>query len=182
MNWLRVYKKRSRHFYLGDCFINSHNLSVDNVWILLGENWSWSLLGLTGLTGYTNCIFTQLSYQKFLSVSPHQWFKRVNMILPSDIIKPQSKLTLEFSAKKDWILYYNKSLGVEIGKKWCNELEFNTQQSHYLRNVVLLMFFPCYRYKCKVGFNNIAAAWGNLLQTVHERMWVLKTASNQVYN
>ena len=30
--------------------INSHNLSVDNVWILLGENWCWSLLGLKGLT------------------------------------------------------------------------------------------------------------------------------------
>ena len=25
-------------FYLGDHFNNSHNLSVDNVWILLGEN------------------------------------------------------------------------------------------------------------------------------------------------
>ena len=34
----------------------------------------------------------------------------------------------------------------------------------------------------RVGFNNIAAAWGNLLQTVHERMWVHKTAGNQVYN
>ena len=37
-NELREFVKRSRHFYLGDHFINSHNLSVDNVWILLGEN------------------------------------------------------------------------------------------------------------------------------------------------
>ena len=100
---MREFDKRSRHFYLGDHFINSHNLSVDNVWILLGQNWSWSLLGLKGLTGHTNGIFSQLSDRKFLSVRPHQWFKRVNMILPSDIIKPQSKLTLEFSAKKYWI-------------------------------------------------------------------------------
>lgn len=47
--------------------------------------------------------FTQLGDQKFLLVSPHQWFKRVNMILPPGIIKPQSKLTLEFSAKKSWM-------------------------------------------------------------------------------
>ena len=47
----------------------------------------------------------------------------------------------------------NKSLGVEIGKKWRNELEFNTQQSDYLINVVLLIFFHA-----TVGFNNIAAA------------------------
>ena len=32
---LRQFVKRSRHFYLGD--INSHNLSVDSVWILFGE-------------------------------------------------------------------------------------------------------------------------------------------------
>ena len=36
-------------FFLGDHFINSHNLSVDSVWILLGENWSWSLLAVKGL-------------------------------------------------------------------------------------------------------------------------------------
>ena len=46
---LREFDKRSRHFYSGDHVINSHNLSVDSVWILLGENWSWSLLGLKGL-------------------------------------------------------------------------------------------------------------------------------------
>ena len=34
---------------MGDRFINSHNLSLDSVWILLGENCSWSLLGLKGL-------------------------------------------------------------------------------------------------------------------------------------
>ena len=48
-NELREFDKRSRHFFLGDHFINSHNFSVDSVWILLGENWSWSLLGLKGL-------------------------------------------------------------------------------------------------------------------------------------
>ena len=34
---------------MGDHFINSQNLSVDSVWILLGENLSWSLLPLKGL-------------------------------------------------------------------------------------------------------------------------------------
>ena len=48
-NELREFDKGSRHFYLGDNFINSHNLSVDNVWILLGENnWSWSLWDFKG--------------------------------------------------------------------------------------------------------------------------------------
>ena len=42
-------------FFLGDHFINSHNLSVDSVWILLGENWSWSLLGLKGLNCSWSC-------------------------------------------------------------------------------------------------------------------------------
>ena len=33
-----------------DHFIYSHNVSLDSVWILLGENYlSWSLLGLKGL-------------------------------------------------------------------------------------------------------------------------------------
>ena len=35
---LREFDKRSKRVCLGDHFINSHNLSVDNVWILLGEN------------------------------------------------------------------------------------------------------------------------------------------------
>ena len=38
--------KRSRHFLLSDHLINSHNLSLDSVWILLREIWSWSLSGL----------------------------------------------------------------------------------------------------------------------------------------
>ena len=38
---------------MGDPFINSHNLSVDSVWILLGENLSWSLLALKGLMEIT---------------------------------------------------------------------------------------------------------------------------------
>ena len=46
---MREFNVRSRPFLLGDHFINSHNLSLDIVWILLGENWFWSLLGLKGL-------------------------------------------------------------------------------------------------------------------------------------
>ena len=49
-NELREFDNRSRHFLLCDHFINSHNLSLDSVWILFGEIWSWSLLGLKGLT------------------------------------------------------------------------------------------------------------------------------------
>ena len=49
-NELREFDKRSRHFYLGDHFINSQTVSVDSLWILLGENWSWSLLGLEGVS------------------------------------------------------------------------------------------------------------------------------------
>ena len=52
-NELREFDKRSRYFFLGDHFINFHNLSVDSVWILLGENLSWSLLALEGLTELT---------------------------------------------------------------------------------------------------------------------------------
>ena len=47
---MREFDKRSRHFFLGDHFVNSYNLSVDSVWLLLGENWSWSLLALKGLS------------------------------------------------------------------------------------------------------------------------------------
>ena len=50
-NELREFDSRSKNFLLGDHFINSHNLSFDNVWILSGENWCWSLLGLKGLKG-----------------------------------------------------------------------------------------------------------------------------------
>ena len=49
-NELREFDNRSKHFPLGDYFIYSHNISLDSVWILLWENWSWSLLGLKGLT------------------------------------------------------------------------------------------------------------------------------------
>ena len=42
---------------MGNHFINSHNLSLDSVWILLGENLSWSLLGLKGLrSGYNSTV------------------------------------------------------------------------------------------------------------------------------
>ena len=71
-NELREFVKRSRHFYLGDHFINSHNLSVDNVWILLGENWSWSLLGLKGLFGW--CTTYQVnSKSRVTSQRTQQW-------------------------------------------------------------------------------------------------------------
>ena len=40
---------------MGDHLINSHNLSLDSVWILLGENLSWSLLGLKGLKNHGKC-------------------------------------------------------------------------------------------------------------------------------
>ena len=71
-NELREFVKRSRHFYLGDHFINSHNLSVDNVWILLGENWSWSLLGLKGLFGW--CTTYQVnSKSRVMSQRTQQW-------------------------------------------------------------------------------------------------------------
>ena len=45
---------------MGDHFINSHNLSLDSVWILLGENCSWSLLGLKGLRRGYNPTVSQL--------------------------------------------------------------------------------------------------------------------------
>ena len=45
---LRKFDNRSRQFLYDDHFINSHNLYLDSVWILLGENWPWSLLGLKG--------------------------------------------------------------------------------------------------------------------------------------
>ena len=48
-NELREFDTRSRHFLLGDHFINFPNLTLGSVWILLGENWSWSLLGIKEL-------------------------------------------------------------------------------------------------------------------------------------
>ena len=47
MSWENLIKDQGI-FFLRDHFINSHNLSVDSVWILLGENLSWSLLALKG--------------------------------------------------------------------------------------------------------------------------------------
>ena len=60
---------RSRHFLLGDHFINSPNLSLDSVWILLGENWSWSLLGIKGLIipSGKGWIIVYKNHNKFLS-------------------------------------------------------------------------------------------------------------------
>ena len=49
-NKLREFDKRSKHFPLGDHFINSHNLFSCCVLALLGENWCLLLLGLNGLT------------------------------------------------------------------------------------------------------------------------------------
>ena len=33
-----LFDDRSRHFLSGDHFIHSHYISLDSVWILLGEN------------------------------------------------------------------------------------------------------------------------------------------------
>ena len=52
MSWENLIKDQV-FFPLGDHFINSHNLSVDSVWMLLGENLSWSLLALKGLMEIT---------------------------------------------------------------------------------------------------------------------------------
>ena len=52
MSWENLIKDQGI-FFLGDHFINSHNLSVDSVWILLVENLSWSLLALKGLAELT---------------------------------------------------------------------------------------------------------------------------------
>ena len=59
-NKLREFDNRSRHFLLSGYSINSHNLSLDSVWILFGVIWSWSLLGLKGLI-YHYSIFCFLS-------------------------------------------------------------------------------------------------------------------------
>ena len=52
---MREFDDISGHFLSGDHFINSHNLSLDSVWILLGENWSWSLLGLRAYETWKQC-------------------------------------------------------------------------------------------------------------------------------
>ena len=54
---------------MGDHFINSHNLSLDSVWILLGENCSWSLLGLKGLRRFYNPTVSHL-YIFYIQLTP----------------------------------------------------------------------------------------------------------------
>ena len=44
-SYLREFDEKLKHFFFGDHFTNSQNLSLDYEWILLGENWCWSLLG-----------------------------------------------------------------------------------------------------------------------------------------
>ena len=55
MSWENLIKDQGFFCNLGDHYINSHNLSVDSVWVLLGEYWSWSLLGLKGLNQCLDC-------------------------------------------------------------------------------------------------------------------------------
>ena len=78
-NELREFVKRSRHFYLGDHFINSHNLSVDNVQILLGENWSWSLLGLEGLMRVFNKDWLMVSQSMYMCVLTAPSYDRASL-------------------------------------------------------------------------------------------------------
>ena len=42
-------------FLAGDHFINSHNVLSDDEWILLEENWCWSLSGRKGLNCNRSC-------------------------------------------------------------------------------------------------------------------------------
>ena len=46
---LREFDKRSRHLFLVIILLILITFSLDDVWILLGENWCWSPLGLKGL-------------------------------------------------------------------------------------------------------------------------------------
>ena len=48
-NQLREFNNRSRYFLFGDHLLILITVSLDNYWILLGENWCWSLSGLKGL-------------------------------------------------------------------------------------------------------------------------------------
>ena len=48
-NELREFDLRSKHFSLVIILWILITSSLDNVWISLGENWCWSLLGLKGL-------------------------------------------------------------------------------------------------------------------------------------
>ena len=51
-------------------------LSLDNVWILLGENWCWSLLGLRGLKGNLSVTWDNCNYsnRKVCSQCTLIWF------------------------------------------------------------------------------------------------------------
>ena len=49
-NQLREFNNRSRYFLFGDHLLILITVSLDNYWILLGENWCWSLSGHKGLT------------------------------------------------------------------------------------------------------------------------------------
>ena len=64
---------------MGDHFINSHNLSVDNVWILLGENSSWSLLGLKRLIIMPFFTLGSLIAQRLVGLSKQLWQKKKKM-------------------------------------------------------------------------------------------------------
>ena len=46
---LREFDRRSRHLFLVIILLILITFSLDDVWILLGENWCWSPLGLKGL-------------------------------------------------------------------------------------------------------------------------------------
>ena len=46
---LREFDKRSRHLFLVIILLILITFSLDDVWILFGENWCWSPLGLKGL-------------------------------------------------------------------------------------------------------------------------------------
>ena len=47
-NKLWEFKKSSKHFAFSDYSINCHNISLDDVLMLLGENICWSTLGIKG--------------------------------------------------------------------------------------------------------------------------------------
>ena len=51
-NELGEIDKRSEIFLFVIIWLILIDVALDNLWILLGENWCWSLLGLKGLTKY----------------------------------------------------------------------------------------------------------------------------------
>ena len=70
-NQLREFDNRSKHFLFSEHFINSHNHFLGNIWILLGENWCWSLSGVNGLR-----------YSKFQESSTF-----IFLFLPSSVVR-----------------------------------------------------------------------------------------------